>query len=872
MDLVEREAALGSLRQALHCAASLGQIALVAGEAGVGKTSLLRALAGVHPRVWWGACDALQTPHPLAPLLDIARDSGARFGAQLAGPRPALFDAVLASLRGPQAAGPTLVVIEDAHWADDATLDLLKFLGRRIERTRALLVISFRDDEVSAAHPLRQVIGELPGAAVTRIDLARLSSAGVATLARRALRAPAGLFDATQGNPFFVTELLRHPEEALPRSVQDLVLARYARLDKPAQAIVRLVALVPGRFERWLLDAMLAPALTALEACLDSGLLLADATTLSFRHELARRAVESALSLPVAQALHAQLLNGLSTAGRAIASARLAHHAALAGDEAAVRRHAPAAGAEALERGAHREAVRHYRSALEQGGRAAVNTNDTEREAWLEAYAQACRRIDAQAEATAAREELGARYAHRGDTLNEGRNLSRLALLHVNMMRNAQADAASRHAIALLERLPPGPALADAYEAEASLRMLNRDCEESMRWSRKAIELLRERGDRARLADVLSVLGTAMMFIDFDAGYRQMEEALALAMAENASTTAAVAMLNLGSAAGELMQLAVAERWLRRAIDFADERELDAFRNYSNAWLALCELQTGRWADAAERAAELIERPGSSAIVRVMALVALGRVRMRRGDAAAQAVLDEALPLAGSSETLQRIAPVRAARAEAAYARGDLAAVAMEAQAALALAQRHRHAWFIGELAFWCWRAGVLDVAPAGCAEPYSLQITGQWREAAVAWAQLGCPFEQARALADGDAQAQQDAIAILERLGARPAAERLRRELREAGVRGVVRGARESTRAHSHGLTTRELQVLALLCEGLRNAEIAQRLSRSVRTVDHHVAAVFAKLGVDSRVAAVQAAQRAGLAPMQIGQAPAPN
>ena len=365
MDLVEREAVLQSLHAQLGQAASSGRIVLIGGEAGVGKTSVLRALAAGHPDVWWGACDALQTPHPLAPLLDIAHHAGVRFAVHLAGPRPALFEAVLDELR--LAAATVLVVIEDAHWADEATLDLIKFLGRRIERTRALLVVSFRDDEVTASHPLRRVIGELPAALLARIELARLSPAGVETLARRALRSPAGLFAATQGNPFFVTELLRHRVDELPRTVQDLVLARFARLDKPAQAIVRLAAIVPARIERWLVEALLAPSLNDLEACLDSGLLLADATTLSFRHELARVAVESSLSPPAVQVLHAQVLRALTADGRSMPSARLVHHVALAGDEAAVRRYAPAAAQDASLRGAHREAHAQYALAVRFG-------------------------------------------------------------------------------------------------------------------------------------------------------------------------------------------------------------------------------------------------------------------------------------------------------------------------------------------------------------------------------------------------------------------------------------------------------------------------------------------------------------------------
>ena len=862
MELVERGSALQTLQQRLRATAETGHVVFVAGEAGVGKTSVLRAFGATHANVWWGACDALQTPHPLAPLLDMARDADVHFAARLAGPRSALFEAVLDDLRQPLT--PVLMVIEDAHWADDATLDLIKFLGRRIERTRALLVVSFRDDEVPAGHPLRRVIGELPRTALTRIQLPRLSAAGVETLARRALRSPAGLFEATQGNPFFVTELLRHGLQEVPRTVQDLVQARFARLDKSAQAIVRLVSIVPGRLERWLLEALLAPTLPALEACLDSGLLISDTTSFSFRHELARVAVEAALAPPVAQSLHAQVLRAVAADGRPMPAARLAHHSVLADDSAAVRRYATVAADEARKRGANREAARHLRNALRQPAVA----GDDQRRRWLEAYALDSANVDSTSDAIAARQELDALYRSGGDVAGEAANLSRLALLYMHMLRNAEADAASRRAIELLESLPASVDLAAAYRVEASLRMLNRDCAESAEWSRKSIALARAFDDKERLCFALGTLGAALLFIDYEAGCRQLEQALEMAIAEELPVAAANAMLNLGSGAGELMQLPAAERWLRAAVAYSVERELDLSAQYCSAWIAGCAVLSGHWDAAAERSNDVLARP-TATIARLTALLALGRLRTRRGDPGADEALDEALVLTGSTHTVQRIAPVRAARAEAAFMRGDMDAVAVEAQAALPIALRQQHPWFIGELAFWCWRAGVLDDVPTCCAEPYALQMSGRWREAAAAWGRLGCPFEEARALADGDTDAQAQALAIFERLGARPALESLRRRLHDAGVRGLARGARNSTRKSAYGLTLRELQVLELLCEGLRNAEIAERLCRSVRTVDHHLAAVFAKLGVDSRMAAIQVAQRAGLS-AQSGQAPA--
>ena len=256
------------------------------------------------------------------------------------------------------------------------------------------------------------------------------------------------------------------------------------------------MSIVPGRLERWLLEALLAPTLPALEACLDSGLLLSDATSFSFRHEQARVAVEAALAPPVAQSLHAQVLRAVAADGRPMPEARLAHHAELADDAAAVRRHASIAADQARERGATREAARHLRHALEQpaiGG-------DDERRRWLEAFALDSANLDWQTDAIAARQELDALHRRGGDVAGEAGNLSRLALLHVYMLRNAEADAASRRAIELLESLPPSAALAMAYGIEASLRMFNRDCAESAEWSRKSIALAREFGDRYRRA------------------------------------------------------------------------------------------------------------------------------------------------------------------------------------------------------------------------------------------------------------------------------------------------------------------------------------------------------------------------------------
>src|SRR5918996_5005721 len=210
MVLLERDDALASLGEAFADAlAASGRVALVAGEAGIGKTSLVRQFADAHAgsaRVLWGACEALFTPRPLGPVRDIAHDVGGPLLEQLSGgaDRVTLLSTLLDELRS----APSLVVFEDVHWADEATLDVLKYIGRRIDRTRCLLVLTFRDDELRAQHPLRLVLGDLPSRLTLRVVLPLLSEAAVAELARRAERPVAGLHAVTGGNPFFVTEVL----------------------------------------------------------------------------------------------------------------------------------------------------------------------------------------------------------------------------------------------------------------------------------------------------------------------------------------------------------------------------------------------------------------------------------------------------------------------------------------------------------------------------------------------------------------------------------------------------------------------------------------------------------------------------------------
>ncbi|HEX8135488.1 MAG TPA: helix-turn-helix transcriptional regulator, partial [Actinomycetes bacterium] len=244
--------------------------------------------------------------------------------------------------------------------------------------------------------------------------------------------------------------------------------------------------------------------------------------------------------------------------------------------------------------------------------------------------------------------------------------------------------------------------------------------------------------------------------------------------------------------------------------------------------------------------------------------------RARRGDPGQWAPLQEAWALAEPTQELPRLAPVAAARAEAAWLEGDRDAVAEATEGVLPLALERNWGSLAGELAVWRRRAGLPYEIPAEIPQPYALQLAGQWARAAERWRELGCPYEAALALADADEEAPlRRALEELARLGARPATDLVARRLRELGVRRLPRRPRRATAANPAGLTAREVEVLGLLGDDLRNAEIAARLHIAEKTVDHHVSAILAKLDVGSRRDAARVAAEWAIGPADGEPAP---
>ena len=840
-ELLERDGLLARLAAARH---EGGRLVFVGGEAGAGKTSLVRAFAAEEEHVLQGACENLTTPTPLGPLLDV--------GDVAAAGEPRLVARALLDELRPGG----LLVLEDLHWADQATLDVLRVLGRRIDTTRALVLATYREDEVTAEHPLRVVLGELASASsVERLGVPPLSLEAVRSLAEPAGVDGNALHRLTRGNAFYVTEVLATGGTELPATVRDAALARAAVLGAPARRLLDVAALVPARAELWLLESVTAAELEHLDECLSSGMLRAEGDAVAFRHELGRLALESAVPPQRRRALHSALMRALASppSGQPDA-ARVAHHADEAGDTAWVLEYAPAAARRAAETGSHREAAAQYARALRHG----VALPPTERAALLSAYSHETHLTGRYAEAVEAREEALQLFRATGDRQAEGDALWRLVLPLISLYENARAEAASSEAIAVLEKLEPSVALANAYTTQAYVRMLNRDNADGVVWGRKSVALAEQLGDHETLSFALNILGAShVMAGEIEPGIDYLLQSRDVAKQHGIEFREASAYTMLGSALGEMYELERSEEYLRTHIRFAEEHELEPA--YSESWLACVLVYRGLWTEGATAALELLAR-GPAAISRITALIALGRVRARRGDPGASDVLDEALELSRPGGHLQRLGHVQSARAEAAWLAGDRERTVEEAVAVYAIALEKRHLWFAGELAYWQWKCGAPVDTPTWIAEPYRLQLEGDPVAAAAAWRAQGCPYEAARALAESDdEESLLEALGEFDRLGAAPAAKLVRERLRSLGA-AVPRGPRPATRANPAALTRRELEVLRLVAGGLRNADVAERLVLSPRTVDHHVSAILRKLEVTTRGEAAAEATRLGL------------
>lgn len=857
--LYERDAPLRRLATRVQAlagdpAAGGGCIGL-SGEAGVGKTSLLLALRRTSPPAvqWlWGLCEPLLSPPPLGALLDMLDQlppslaglvrQGGRMADVLAGMVTLLTDAQQ----------PRVLVVEDVHWADGATLDLLRYLARRIERCRALLVISWRDEDLAPDHGLRAVLAGLPARSTWREVLHPLSADAVADWARRAGRSAAGLHQTSGGNPFFVQELLAHAGAAheLPATVRDAVLARTRGLSPGARDLAALVSVLPGHCEPALLSAIAPGCDAALAECVAARLLCEDADGVHFQHELAQRALASVVPTDQARRWHGAAFHALDPA-QASAARRL-HHAERAGLQQAVLQLAPAAAREAAQANAHREAAALYALAIDH----AATLTPAAQAALQEAHAEECLLINQPEAALQALQAALRLHETAADRPAQGRVLCSQAQVLWLMQRCEEAQACAHQALPLLRRQDDAASLARAHATLAQVHLHEADHRPALAWGRHALALAEACGEPALLVDALNALACAELRLQDDpSAWGRLLRSLALATRHGLAARAARAWANLATLGMVHRRVDQVLLWCADGIAWCEAHELDLFEVRLRIRRAHAWLMGGHWDWADDEAARVAALPGLNAIESEQALHLRQLVALRRQhDAPALQprwadLIDGRCQLAVNPWH----APLALSRVEAAWLLGRHDTVRQVALQALDSAVGP---WERGQLACWLHRCGAAAQFPDAMlqpplAPPCAAELAGDPLRAARLWAELGCPWEKAlAAMADGEPGLRL-ALPVLEQLGAAALAQQVRRTLRRAGARGVPRGPYRAARSDPLGLTAREREVWRWLSQGLSNRAIAERLHRSERTIEHHVSALLAKLGSSDRHAA---------------------
>lgn len=862
--LLEREDLLAELAShASSAAAGQGRVLFIGAEAGGGKSALIEYFTSSLPQratVVKGACEPLAAPIPLGPLFDFAAAIGEDFTALLESRRDRrqIFSQLLAAVqRSPEL---TVLVFEDLHWADDATLDLLRFLSRRIGSAPALLVCSYRDDEIGSRYPLRLLLGNLARTSeVHRLHVPPLSQAAVRDLAGASGVDPEELYQRTGGNPFFVTEVLAGGGVGLPVRASDAVRARAARLSRAAGDALELLSLLPGGATPNLASALTGDV-EALDECVTAGLLESRSGQLVFRHDIAREAIASAVRPAKRHAFHARVLAALEI--DSAPAPTLAYHASEARDVAAVIKYAPVAGRQALELGSYREAALQFAMALPYSDALPVE----ERAQFFEDYGSASLATDQMRDFLAARRRAADLWAEAGQAEGQVRILTNIAARLYNLSGRQGAEDDAADSLRLSEDLPrESPVLADVYNFQALQAMGQPGCGQTFAWADRAAERARLTGNAQALAISHFVTGFAHA-LNSRIVKAEREFGTALDSASDVGLQDLKAHLSLDAAAvfNMVYRFGAAEPFLVEAIKVSRDQDIDSSLNNTMAHRGAAHLARGRWDQAADDSVWVLERPSASAAPRYRALLTLGLLRARRGDPEAVQAIEEALTLVADISTwapsILPLANLTAARLEVAdlLERQPIGlTTALEVYEALL---KQNFPWQAALLAYRLWRAGMKRCLPPEAKGPYVWQIRGRPAAAARRWRRLGCPYEMAIALSECDTVPELSlALETFQRLGAAPMAARTAGRLRQLGVRGVPRGPREATRSHPAGLTPRERQVLNLMVQGLRNAEIAERNRVSRRTVENQVSSVITKLGVRTRTEAVAEAHRRG-------------
>ncbi|MDZ7624115.1 MAG: LuxR C-terminal-related transcriptional regulator [Ignavibacteriaceae bacterium] len=826
-----------------------GFVVTITGEAGIGKTSLVEHFTQQNEgnaEVFWGSCDDLFALRPLAPLYDIASKLNSHIVSQLdsGAPRPSIFSTFLQEI---QLSGPNIIVIEDVHWADESTLDLINFLARRISKCKSLLIITYRDDEITSGHPLKQALSSIPSNYHKRIKLTPLSKGAVNSLALSHGRKDENLYAKTNGNPLLVTEVLTNDQIETPSTIKELMASKLKRLSSDSRNAVEIFSVIPGKVEKWLAQKLIKD-FSLIDEAIEFGILKSEGNTILFRHELARMAVEESLSESKRINFNSNILNILlEQKNEDHLLARIIHHAAKSGDSDVIIKYAPIAAKQASKLGAHKQAAKHYQTALKFSEQLSLE----EHLSFLEGRSYECFITGQIQEAIQATEDVIKILKKYHSPEREGEIYRRLSRILWYDCQDEKGEEYLNKAIAIFEKLPISRQLALAYSNKSQTYAIREDTETAILWGEKALELARKLNDAEIEAHALNNIGNSKMLVEDKSGEYALLRSLEISLQNEYYEHVTRAYVNLGSVNLQQKNLREAEKYFSKGLEYGNEKDIYIFSLCMAGHYAKTKLFLGDWDKSIELANLVLNKesvpPGNT----VMPINVIAVIRARRNDPGALKLINESFALAIRMGELEKIVSISAGKAEYFWLHNKLEDITEELNSTLSKVKKSNNPWAIGEIAYWLWKAGALSKTPEKIAKPFKLQIEGKWREAAKLWDELHCPYEQALALSEGDEDAIKKAIEIFDKLGASATSQLIKQKMRATGIRNIPKGPRQSTRDNIAGLTSRQVQVLRLLSKGLSNSDIANNLFISPKTVDHHISAIFSKLNIHSRTEA---------------------
>ena len=863
MQLIEREALLIFLQtQFNNVAEGEGHCVCVCGEAGIGKTALVKAFCKQQQddcKIYFGACDALFTPRPLAPLYDILWQVNSDLWntSQPAEDFAGLFSRFYYEISKQKE--KSIIVFEDIHWADEATLDFIKFFARRITSLRCLFILTYRDDEIHSRHPLRNVLGQLPADSFTKLQIPHLSKAAVANMSIEKGYSGEDVYSISGGNPFYVNEILASYSPGVPENIKDSILAVYDRQDEGTKHAWQICSVIPEGMEIDRFAKIKSSWDEAMDHCFAMNVIIVQNNKVVFKHELYRRTIEESLSPFKRMALNKKILEFfLESFEEKGEIERIVHYAKNANENKVVVKYAPLAAWQAVNVGAHIEASKLFLTAIEYS-----DGHDTDQLVELyEAYANECYLTNQVKEAIIYQGKALKIWQQKNEPEQIGNSLRFLSRLWRVDGNREEAEKYSQQAIDILQSLPSSSAKAMAFSNMAQLKLMSEEIAECIEWGNKAIEMANEIKDKDILCHALNNVGSAQWLacLPEETGKETLIKSLDIALRNKFHEHAARAYSYLVCNSMICKEYTSAHQYLQEGINYCEENGLDAANNKNLTLKARMLFETGNWEEAAAIANNLLQKQEQPGTIKIDCQVILSTIRIRKGEPDAIIDLLKVKALAFKTKEHQRIIPVITALLEYEWLTSKKIIAAEEVNFCIALVNKVDNIFLNSQFNYWLEKAGRYESSVPELYEPYQLLQTGNITMAAHFWDKTGCPFEEALALSEGTENDKKNALLLFQQLGADAVYEKIKMEMRAVGIKKIPRGLRESTKANPAQLTTRELEIIQLLQKAVQNKEIAGTLFISPKTVDHHISSILFKLDVNSRSKAVMEAVRLGI------------